>query len=117
MCRLVMGNKTQALQEITTATALCRQHPWLLETHGPQLHTLLGLYSMSMNCMDAAEAQFTAALTVGVCLQHYKSFCCTNMLWELPMEYIWCLVNCRMTTKVAFTLFVVFETLNTLSKY
>ncbi|KAI4468593.1 hypothetical protein MML48_2g00000777 [Holotrichia oblita] len=63
MCRLVMGNKTQALQEISAATALCRQHPRLLETHGPQLHTLLGLYSMSMNCMEAAEAQFTAALS------------------------------------------------------
>lgn len=65
MCRIVMGNKTQALQEISTAVNLCKQHPRLLETHGPQLHTLLGLYSMSMNCMEAAEAQFKAAL--GVC--------------------------------------------------
>ncbi|XP_056642014.1 MAU2 chromatid cohesion factor homolog isoform X1 [Diorhabda carinulata] len=62
MCRLVMGNKTQALQEISSAAALCKQSPRLLETHGPQLHTLLGLYSMSMNCMEAAEAQFIAAL-------------------------------------------------------
>ncbi|XP_044265191.1 MAU2 chromatid cohesion factor homolog [Tribolium madens] len=62
MCRLVMGNKTQALQEISSAVALCRQNAKLLETHGPQLHTLLGLYSMSMNCMEAAEAQFMAAL-------------------------------------------------------
>lgn len=62
MCRLVMGNKTQALQEISNAVALCQQHPRLLERHCPQLHTLLGLYSMSMNRMDAAEAQFTAAL-------------------------------------------------------
>lgn len=64
MCRIVMGNKTQALQEISTAANLCKQHPRLLETHGPQLHTLLGLYSMSMNCMEAAEAQFKAALNV-----------------------------------------------------
>lgn len=64
MCRLVMGNKTQALQEIASAAALCKQCPRLLETHGPQLHTLLGLYSMSMNCMEAAEAQFIAALNV-----------------------------------------------------
>ncbi|KAK4885328.1 hypothetical protein RN001_001599 [Aquatica leii] len=63
MCRLVMGNKTQALQEITSATALCRTHPQLLERHGPQLHTLLGLYAMSMNCMEAAEAQFSAVLS------------------------------------------------------
>ncbi|CAH1163585.1 unnamed protein product [Phaedon cochleariae] len=64
MCRLVMGNKTQALQEISSAAALCKQCPRLLETHGPQLHTLLGLYSMSMNCMEAAEAQFMAALNI-----------------------------------------------------
>lgn len=64
MCRLVMGNKTLALQEISTAITLCRQQPQLLDTHGPQLHTLLGLYSMSMNCMEAAEAQFMAALSV-----------------------------------------------------
>lgn len=64
MCRLVMGNKTQALQEISAAAALCKKSPRLLETHGPQLHTLLGLYSMSMDCMPAAEAQFLAALEV-----------------------------------------------------
>lgn len=74
MCRLVMGNKTQALQEISTATALCRQHPKLLETHRPQLHTLLGLYSMSMNCMEAAEAQFTAALSVSTFYFRYIFF-------------------------------------------
>ncbi|CAH0552140.1 unnamed protein product [Brassicogethes aeneus] len=62
MCRLVMGNKTQALQEISAASNLCRQCPKLLLRHGPQLHTLLGLYSMSMNCMEAAEAQFMTAL-------------------------------------------------------
>lgn len=59
-----MGNKTQALQEISAAATLCRQSPKLLERHGPQLHTLLGLFSMSMNSMEAAEAQFTAALSV-----------------------------------------------------
>lgn len=71
MCRLVMGNKTQALQEITTATALCRQQPQLLERHGPQLHTLLGLYAMSMNCMEAAEAQFSSVLTVNSVLPYF----------------------------------------------
>lgn len=63
-----MGNKTQALQEITLATALCRQQPQLLDRHGPQLHTLLGLYAMSMNCMEAAEAQFSAVLAVSFLL-------------------------------------------------
>lgn len=64
MCRLVMGNKTLALQEMSQACALCQSHPKLLQSHKPQLHTLLGLYAMSMNCMEAAEAQFTAALKV-----------------------------------------------------
>ncbi|XP_065333268.1 MAU2 chromatid cohesion factor homolog isoform X2 [Cloeon dipterum] len=62
MCRLVMGNKCLALQEISQACALCKSHPRLLLTHQPQIHTLLGLYAMSMNCMEAAEAQFLAAL-------------------------------------------------------
>ncbi|PSN54061.1 MAU2 chromatid cohesion factor [Blattella germanica] len=62
MCRLVMGNKSLALNEISQACCLCQQQPRLLLTHRPQLHTLLGLYAMSMNCMEAAEAQFTAAL-------------------------------------------------------
>lgn len=63
MCRLVMGNKTLALREISSAVSLCRQSPKLFETHGPQLHTLLGLYAMSMNCMETSEAQFMAALS------------------------------------------------------
>ncbi|PNF35493.1 MAU2 chromatid cohesion factor-like protein [Cryptotermes secundus] len=62
MCRLVMGNKSLALSEISQACGLCQQQPRLLLAHRPQLHTLLGLYAMSMNCMEAAEAQFTAAL-------------------------------------------------------
>ncbi|XP_059474797.1 MAU2 chromatid cohesion factor homolog isoform X2 [Neocloeon triangulifer] len=62
MCRLVMGNKCLALQEISQACVLCQNHPRLLMTHRPQLHTLLGLYAMSMNCMESAEAQFSAAL-------------------------------------------------------
>ncbi|XP_046745244.1 MAU2 chromatid cohesion factor homolog [Diprion similis] len=62
MCRLVMGNKSLALAEISQACQLCRRQPRLLQSHKPQLHALLGLYAMSMNCMEAAEAQFTAAL-------------------------------------------------------
>ncbi|EZA56933.1 hypothetical protein DMN91_001333 [Ooceraea biroi] len=62
MCRLVMGNKSVALAEISQACQLCRRQPRLLQGHRPQLHALLGLYAMSMNCMEAAEAQFTAAL-------------------------------------------------------
>ncbi|XP_033223533.1 MAU2 chromatid cohesion factor homolog isoform X2 [Belonocnema kinseyi] len=62
MCRLVMGNKSTALAEIAQACQLCSQHPKLLQAHRPQLHALIGLYAMSMNCMEAAEAQFLAAL-------------------------------------------------------
>lgn len=64
MCRLVMGNKSTALSEIAQACQLCRRQPKLLQEHRPQLHALLGLYSMSTNCMEAAEAQFMAALRV-----------------------------------------------------
>jgi MAternally-affected-uncoordination protein len=34
----------------------------LLQHHRAQLHTLLGLYAMSMSCMEAAESQFNCAL-------------------------------------------------------
>lgn len=71
MCRLVMGNKSLALQEISQACALCHQNPRLLATHRPQLHTLLGLYAMSMNCIDAAEAQFTAAVSVSILYHNF----------------------------------------------
>ncbi|KAL3176274.1 hypothetical protein MRX96_010591 [Rhipicephalus microplus] len=62
MCRLVMGNKTLAIQEASQALQICRQEPRLFSRHKPQLHTLLGLYAMSMNCMEAAEAQFNTVL-------------------------------------------------------
>ncbi|KAJ8678772.1 hypothetical protein QAD02_014559 [Eretmocerus hayati] len=62
MCRLVMGNKSTALAEISQACQICRHQPKLFQNHRAQLHVLLGLYSMSMNCMEAAEAQFISAL-------------------------------------------------------
>lgn len=62
MCRLIMGNKTTAIQEIFQACHVCQAQPRLFTTHGSQLHILLGLYAMSMNCMEAAEAQFLTAL-------------------------------------------------------
>lgn len=34
--------------------------------HTPQIHCLLGLYAMSMNCMEAAEAQFLRAIQVSI---------------------------------------------------
>ncbi|KAL7286945.1 hypothetical protein TKK_0018887 [Trichogramma kaykai] len=62
MCRLVMGNKSLALSEISQACQVCRVQPRLMQNHRPQLHVLLGLYAMSMNCMEAAEVQLIAAL-------------------------------------------------------
>lgn len=62
MCRLVMGKKCQAVQEINQAVQICRSERSLQLSHAPQMHTLLGLYAMSMNCMEAAEAQFGAVL-------------------------------------------------------
>lgn len=63
MCRLIMGNKTTAIQEIFQACHVCQSQPKLFTTHGAQIHTLLGLYAMSMNCMEAAEAQFHRAIS------------------------------------------------------
>jgi len=61
-CRLVMGNKTKAVTELGALTRLLSGSTNLLTTHKSQLHTLLGLYAMSMNCMPEAENQFNAAL-------------------------------------------------------
>lgn len=62
MCRLVMGNKTLAIQEASHALQICRQEPRLFVRHRPQINALLGLYAMSMNCMEAAEAQFNTVV-------------------------------------------------------
>ncbi|KAH3834324.1 MAU2 chromatid cohesion factor homolog isoform X2 [Dreissena polymorpha] len=62
MCRLIMGNKTTAIQEIFQACHVCQGQPRLFTTHRAQIHTLLGLYAMSMNCMEAADAQFHTAI-------------------------------------------------------
>ena len=61
-CRLVMGNKTKAISELGMLTKLLSGNTLLLGQHRAQLHTLLGLYAMSMNCMEAAESQLNCAL-------------------------------------------------------
>merc|ERR1711994_762265 len=61
-CRLVMGNKAKAVSELGMLTKLLSGNNVLLAHHRAQLHTLLGLYSMSMNCMEEAETQLNAAL-------------------------------------------------------
>ncbi|CAH4029089.1 unnamed protein product [Pieris brassicae] len=64
LCRLVAGGKAHALHEIARAAHLLTHPPdaQCAAAHTPQLHCLLGLYAMSMNCMDAAEAQFHTAI-------------------------------------------------------
>merc|ERR1719232_1856923 len=61
-CRLVMGNKTKAISELGLLSKLLAGSQILVSQHRAQLHTLLGLYAMSMNCMEAAESQFNCAL-------------------------------------------------------
>ena len=41
-CRLVVGNKGGAIQEIGNMCRLLDKNPVLLQTHRAQLHTLLG---------------------------------------------------------------------------
>lgn len=62
MGRLVMGVQTAAAQDIGQACRICQSNPSLLYKRLPQLHTLVGLYAMSMNCMNHAENQFKYAL-------------------------------------------------------
>merc|ERR1712121_66677 len=57
-----MGKKTEALGEMAQMASLLASDSRLLNVHDAQLHTLLGLYAMSMNCMDSAEMQFRRAL-------------------------------------------------------
>ncbi|XP_070500301.1 MAU2 chromatid cohesion factor homolog [Chironomus tepperi] len=64
LCRLIMGNRTSALKEISSAKDICLSLPdkSLLKSHSSQLHCLLGLYGMSVNCYDRAEAQLCIAI-------------------------------------------------------
>ncbi|KAA0719559.1 MAU2 chromatid cohesion factor -like protein [Triplophysa tibetana] len=57
---------------------LCQQSPRLFSNHAAQLHTLLGLYCISVNCMDNAEAQFTTALRLTT-HQELWTFIVTNL--------------------------------------
>lgn len=64
MCHLVMGNKSLAIKEISSARQVClmSNNKSLLARHSAQLHCLLGLYSMSTSLFDYAEKQFTACI-------------------------------------------------------
>lgn len=64
MCRLVMGSKSLAIKETVQAMQLCyrSQNATLQARHKPVLHSLLGLYAMSMNQMNEAEVQLSRVL-------------------------------------------------------
>jgi len=62
ICHLIMGSKAQAIKEINRIGKILIKNPNLMQTHRAQLHTLLAIYSMSMNNPEAAELQFNAAL-------------------------------------------------------
>jgi len=62
ICHLIMGSKAQAIKEINRIGKILINNPNLMQTHRAQLHTLLAIYSMSMNNPEAAELQFNAAL-------------------------------------------------------
>eukprot|EP00088_Acartia_fossae_P036316 TRINITY_DN3750_c0_g1_i2.p1 TRINITY_DN3750_c0_g1~~TRINITY_DN3750_c0_g1_i2.p1 ORF type:complete len:595 (+),score=152.39 TRINITY_DN3750_c0_g1_i2:47-1831(+) len=61
-CRIVEGKKEGAVKDIRILCTLLERNPMLMQNHRSQLHTLLGLYAMSQNCLVDAEAQFNAAL-------------------------------------------------------
>lgn len=63
-CKLVTGNKTAAIQEIGYLCKIFQNNPAIFQRHRSQLHTLLGMYAMSMSKMDEAETQLNAALRV-----------------------------------------------------
>ena len=64
-CRLVTGNKGGSMEAVSKLCHLFeKSSPKLLLRHRAQLHTMLGLYAMSMNCMEEAENQLNAALRV-----------------------------------------------------
>ncbi|KAL8615922.1 hypothetical protein ACOMHN_034598 [Nucella lapillus] len=79
MCRLIMGHKSVAIQEIFQACHVCQQQPHLFTMHGAQIHSLIGLYAMSMNCMEAAEAQFKTALEANKSGAELTSFINLNL--------------------------------------
>ncbi|RWS16437.1 MAU2 chromatid cohesion factor-like protein [Dinothrombium tinctorium] len=62
MCRLVMGSGTLAIKETVQAFHICVREARLKVRHKPLVHALLGLYAMSINCLDVAENQLGAVL-------------------------------------------------------
>lgn len=62
VCHVIQGQSNKAIKEVASAFQICVRHPKLQKSHSSMLHTLLGLYAMSMNQMEHAEFQFKVAL-------------------------------------------------------
>jgi len=62
MCKIVQGQGSQAVQEIGKCCQICSHDPKLSTMMKPVIHSLLGLYGMSMNLMAEAEEQFKKAI-------------------------------------------------------
>lgn len=79
MCRIVMGNKTLAIKETVQALNICWRDHKLQVRHKPLIHTLLGLYAMSMNSMPEAESQLSAVLRAPAASSELKILASLNL--------------------------------------
>lgn len=61
-CLIAMGNRVQALKHVGDLFHLCDQDSRIMHYHSPQLHCLLGIYSLSVNNKDTALDQFNQCL-------------------------------------------------------
>ncbi|CAL4161622.1 unnamed protein product, partial [Meganyctiphanes norvegica] len=85
ICHLIMGSKAQAIKEIARICRILTNAPHLMQAHRAQLHTLLAVYSMSMNNPEAAEVQFNAALRFS---QNHELWTFVNL--NLAVVYLRC---------------------------
>uniref|UniRef100_A0A4W5RVU0 MAU2 chromatid cohesion factor homolog n=1 Tax=Hucho hucho TaxID=62062 RepID=A0A4W5RVU0_9TELE len=76
MCRLVTGHKATALQEVWNMLNVHTNSCKWIDFHDADCFP--GLYCLSVNCMDNAEAQFTAALRLTT-HQELWAFIVTNL--------------------------------------
>ncbi|KAK3732924.1 hypothetical protein QZH41_012690, partial [Actinostola sp. cb2023] len=79
LCRIVQGQTPQAIKEISMIYQSLQNEPKLVATQKPVLHTLLGLYAMSMNLMEQATLQFNMALKLGAGRPELASFIGLNL--------------------------------------
>jgi MAternally-affected-uncoordination protein len=61
-CSVAMGLRGQSIRQVGDAVRLCEEDPRLTSLHMPQMHCLVGVYSLSVNIRDAAVQQFNMCL-------------------------------------------------------